>query len=308
MNPDHLKLFIRIASTLNISQAGEELGLSPAVASAHINKLEQGLGVRLLHRTTRQVTLSEEGRVFLPYAEDVLAGIEAAKAAVGIGQASPIGTVRVTASAAFGRQHLIPAIKAFLEQHPKVQVDLCLSDNIVDMVEGGFDVALRSAALEDSSFFARKLAVDRRIVCASPEYIAEHGAPATPQDLVHHQCISFRNLDNWAFHTSTGKLHIKTHGRLRTDNGEAMRDACRAGMGLTINSTWNVYEYLLSGELVEILPDFPLARETAIWAVYPSSRLLAPRVKLFIDFLANWFGEIPYWEEALSRAATSDKK
>ena len=227
MNIDHLKLFLRIAATHNISQAGQELGLSPAVASAHINKLENGLGVRLIHRTTRQVSLTEEGKAFLPHAENVLDSVEAARASVGAGSSSPQGTLRVAAPASFGRMHLLPALTDFLARYPGLNIDLKLSDTIVDLVEGGFDIAIRDAALKDSNLIARKLAPDRRIICAAPEYIKKFGEPSSPQDISKHQSVNLMGLDMWEFATPKGPLSVKANGRIRIDNGEAVRDPFR---------------------------------------------------------------------------------
>ncbi|MCL1144450.1 LysR family transcriptional regulator [Shewanella marinintestina] len=305
MNLEHLKLFVRLASTHNISLAGQELGLSPAVASVHINKLEESLGVRLLHRTTRKVSLTEEGESFLPHALEVLATAEAARAAVGAGFSSPSGTLRVTAPASFGRLHMVGAMKSFMQQYPDLTVDLRFSDTIIDLVDGGFDVAIRIAELKDSSLIARKLASDRRVVCASPAYIKEHGAPATPQELSNHQCINLMNLDTWSFETDKGPFSIKTKGCFRTDNGDAMRDATIDGLGLSVNSIWSVYQQLVSGELVEVLTDYPFASNASIWAIYPSSRLIAPKVRAFIDFFNQYYGQPAYWETALKAAKPS---
>ena len=296
MNIDHLKLFIRIANTHNISMAGHEAGISPAVASTYINKLEEGLGVRLLHRTTRKVSLTEEGVSFLPHAEDVLASMEAARASVGAGISSPRGTLRIAAPASFGRMHLLPALNDFFERYPDLTIDLKLSDTIIDLVEGGFDIAIRNSALKDSSLVARKLAEDSRILCASPEYLASHGHPRTPDDLNVHQCIALMGLDNWQFKTPKGFTTIKVRGRLRTDNGEAVRDACINGLGITINSRWSAYRALKEGKLVQLLKDYPLVSDTALWAVYPSSRLLAPKVRAFIDYFSAKFGDKSYWD------------
>lgn len=296
MNIEHLQLFVRVASTSNISQAGKELGLSPAVASAHINKLEQTLGTRLIHRTTRKVSLTEEGHAFLPHAEEVLASVEAARAAVGAGDAAPMGTLRVTAPASFGLMHLMPALPDFLAQYPGLQLDLRLSDSVVDMVEGGFDIAIRNAELKDSSLIARKLASDQRLLTAAPAYLARHGTPKHPNELLDHQCINIFGLDNWTFQTDQGILKIRTKGQLQTDNGTAMREACVQGLGIAISASWSVYEELKAGTLVPVLEDYPLASNTAIWAVYPSSRLLAPKVRAFIDFFAEYYGNPPYWD------------
>ncbi|MBB6520792.1 LysR family transcriptional regulator [Pseudoteredinibacter isoporae] len=296
MNVEHLRLFVRIASTRNISQAGLELGLSPAVASAHISKLEQVLGVRLIHRTTRKVSLTEDGIAFLPHAEDVLASVDSARASVGVGNVNPGGTLRVAAPASFGRMHLLPAMDELLALYPELKIDLKLSDTIVDLVEGGFDVAIRNSELKDSTMNARKLAADKRILCASPAYLKKYGEPKHPNDLEKHQCITLMGLETWKFHGEKNDVSVKARGSFRTDNGEAVRDACVNGLGLTINSTWSVYEHLKRGELLPVMQDYPLNSQTAIWAVYPSSRLLAPKVRAFIDFFVARFSGTPYWD------------
>ncbi len=297
MNVEHLKLFTRVEVTKNISQAGQELGLSPAVASNYLNKLEQSLGVKLLHRTTRHVSLTEDGQAFLPHAIEVLERIESARAAVGVGSQTPQGTLRITAPASFGRMHIIPALKAFLNNYPDLTIDLKLSDTIVDMVEGGFDIAIRNAQLPDSSLIATRLAKDQRVVCVSPDYIKKHGKPTVPSDLKNHQCVNLGQLDDWYFKTKNGDINkIKTHGTLRVDNGESMRDASVDGLGLCICSVWCAYKELRSGQLIQVLENHPLADEAAIWAVYPSSRLLAPKVRAFIDYFKNFYGETAYWE------------
>ena len=297
MNVEYLKLFTRVEVTKNISQAGQELGLSPAVASNYLNKLEQSLGGKLLHRTTRHVSLTEDGQAFLPHAIAVLESIESARAAIGVGSQTPQGTLRITAPASFGRMHIIPALKSFLNNYPDLTIDLKLSDTIVDMVEGGFDIAIRNAKLPDSSLIATRLAKDERIVCASPDYIKKHGMPTVPSDLKNHQCVNLGQFDDWHFKTENGDINkIKTHGALRVDNGESMRDASLDGLGLCICSVWCAYKELQSGQLIQVLEDYPLADEAAIWAVYPSSRLLAPKVRAFIDYFKNYYGETAYWE------------
>ncbi|WP_020207608.1 LysR family transcriptional regulator [Gilvimarinus chinensis] len=296
MNIDHLRLFVRVASTHNISQAGEEQNLSPAVASSYINKLEKSVGTRLVHRTTRHVSLTEDGEAFLPHAEDVLASVEAAQASVGIGNHSPAGTLRLTAPASFGRMHLMPQMKGFMQAYPNLTLDCRFSDSIVDLVEGGFDIAIRNAELKSSSLIARKLAPDNRILCASPDYLAEYGTPQTPQELTDHHCLTLTGLDTWSFSGPAGNQVIKVKSRLRTDNGEAVRDACALGLGITINSTWSAYQHLQQGSLIHILQDYPLVSNTALWAVYPSSRQLAPKVRAFIDYFAAVFTDHPYWD------------
>jgi DNA-binding transcriptional LysR family regulator len=295
MNIEHIKLFLRVAALNNISLAGKELGLSPAVSSAHMSKLEEDLGVRLLHRTTRRVSLTEEGEAFLPHAMDLLQSVETARASVGAGSIQPQGKLRVAASASFGRMHLIPALGDFMQRYPELRIDMHLSDSVTDMVEGGFDIAIRDAAMKDSSLVARKLAAVQRIVCASPAYLDRYGEPRNPGELLNHRCISFLGIDTWGFKTPNGVKNIKTNATFRTDNGEAARDACVNGLGITFSSTWCCYQQIQRGELVQILNDYPFVSNTAIWALYPSSRLLAPKVRAFIDFFADRFGEAPVW-------------
>ena len=299
MNLEHVKLFVRIAALNNISLAGKELGLSPAVSSAHMNKLEKDLGVRLIHRTTRRVSLTEEGKAFLPHASDLLDSVETARAAIGSGTINPQGKLRVAVSASFGRLHLIPALGRFLQQYPELRVDLYLSDSVMDMVEGGFDIAIRDAELHDSTLVARKLAPVSRILCASPAYLAKFGEPKTPEDLANHQCVNLIGLETWTFDTPAGLTSIKTHNRVRTDNGESARDAAVNGLGITLSSTWCCYQQIQQGDLVQVLKGYPLVSNTTIWAVYPSSRLVAPKVRVFIDYFADFFGDTPYWDKIL---------
>ncbi len=209
--------------------------------------------------------------------------------------------MRVAAPASFGRMHLIPALDDFLQKYPRLRVDMHLSDSVMDMVEGGFDIAIRDAELQDSSLIARKLAPVSRIVCASPDYLMKFGEPQSPQDLAEHECVNLMGLETWAFSTPEGQVSIKTKNRLRTDNGEAARDAAVSGLGITFSSTWCCYQQVQRGELVQILKGYPLVSNTAIWAVYPSSRLLAPKVRVFIDYFAERFGDSPYWDKGLNK-------
>lgn len=298
MNIQHLKLFVRIAALYNISQAGNELGLSPAVASDQLNKLEQSLGVRLLHRSTRRVALTDEGEAFLPHAEDVLASVEAALDVIGGFRSEPVGTLRIAASTSFGRMHLLPALAAFNLCYPRLNVDLRLSDTVVDLIEGGFDIAIRIAALQDSTLMAKKLATDKRILLASPAYLARHGTPQSLDQLKEHNCITLAGIDLWAFESTEGIKTVKVQGGLRTDSGEAVRDACVAGMGLALSSTWCAYQHVQRGKLVPILTEFPVLERTAIWLVRPNNKMMPLKVRVFIDFLMDRFGSPPYWDLA----------
>ncbi|WP_250865747.1 LysR family transcriptional regulator [Caballeronia sp. INSB1] len=288
-------LFMRAAALANLSAAAREFGLSPAVASARIAGLERMLGTRLLHRTTRRVSVTQEGEIFAAHARELLDAAEAARASVGRARAHPHGRLRVTMPSSLGRQHISPLIAAFLRAYPGVTVELRMTDQIVHLVDEGIDLAIRIGALKDSTL-ARKLASNRRVLCASPAYLAAHGTPRHPADLAGHECVILADQRDWSFVTPTGVIDVRVSGRLVTDNGEVIRDALAAGIGIGLKSTWSVAPLLASGELVTVLDDYPLAQTVAIWAVYPSRAFVPPKTLAFIDFLAAQFGEPPYWD------------
>ncbi|MGH8778648.1 LysR substrate-binding domain-containing protein [Paraburkholderia sp.] len=289
-------LFVRAALLANVSAAGREFGLSAAVASARIAQLERLLGARLLHRTTRRISLTQDGEVFMTQAQTLLDTADAARASVGRGRAEPQGRLRVAMSSSFGRQHISPVIPEFLRHHPGVSVDLRITDQLVDLVDAGIDVAIRLGAMKDSSLVARRLATNRRVICCSPAYLAEHGTPRHPSDLAGHECIVLSNQRDWSFVTPAGTVGVRVSGRLDVDNGEVIRDALLAGFGIALKSTWDVAPYLRSGELVTVLDSYPLADTVAIWAVYPSRAFVPPKTVAFVDFIAAHFGDPPYWD------------
>jgi len=289
-------LFVRAALLANVSAAGREFGLSAAVASSRIAQLEKLLGARLLHRTTRRISLTQDGEVFMTRAEALLDAAAAARASVGRAQTEPQGRLRVTMSSSFGRQHVSPVIGEFLRRYPGVSLDLRMTDQLVDLVDAGIDVAIRVGALKDSSLVARRLAVNRRVLCAAPAYLAAHGTPHHPSDLARHECIILSDQRDWSFVTPAGALDVRVSGRLMTDNGEVIRDALLAGFGIALKSTWDVAPYLRCGALVSVLDSYPLADDVAIWAVYPSRVFVPPKTLAFIDFLAAHFGDPPYWD------------
>ncbi|CAL8473891.1 LysR substrate-binding domain-containing protein [Caballeronia sp. S22] len=289
-------LFMRAAALANLSAAAREFGLSPAVASARIAGLERMLGARLLHRTTRRVSITQEGEIFAAHARELLDAAEAARASVGQAREHPHGRLRVTMPSSLGRQHISPLIPAFLRAYPGVSVDLRMTDQIVDLIDEGIDLAIRIGALKDSTLVAKKLASNRRVLCASPAYLAAHGTPRHPADLAAHECVILADQRDWSFVTPTGVIDVRVSGRLVTDNGEVIRDALAAGVGIGLKSTWSVAPLIASGELVTLLDDYPLAQTVAIWAVYPSRAFVPPKTLAFIDFLAAQFGEPPYWD------------
>ncbi len=293
-----LDVFARIVTAGSMSAAGRELGLSPAVISKRIRRLEERLGTRLLQRTTRQIALTEAGQGFYERVVAILASAEEAEAWVSRRSTAARGLLRVSAPTSFGRLHIAPHLTGFLDAHPELTVDLVLSDAFVDIVGEGFDVAVRIADLQDSSLVARRLAANHRVLCAAPSYIAHHGVPADLQDLQAHRLIA-HNADQWRLEGPLGPASVRIDSRLRTNSSEVVREAVIAGLGIALRSTWDVGPELRDGRLVRVLPEWGGSRKVAIHAVYPSRRHLAQKVRVFIDHLASLYGPTPAWDEGL---------
>ncbi len=292
-------LFTRVCATRNLSAAGREFGLSPAASSARIAQLERQLGARLLHRTTRQVNLTQDGEIFLDKALGLLDAAEQAAACVGDAAQAPQGLLRVAASSAFGRLHLVPLLAPFLARYPGIRLDLRLSDHMIDLAAHGIDVAVRTGALPDSALVARTLAPNRMLLVAAPAYLAAHGAPAHPSELARHECLTLENRKTWHFMDSAEPIAIRVGARLHSDNGEALRDAAVAGLGISQHSTWAVFQQLASGALVRVLAGYPVAGQAVVSAQYLNRNFLPPKTRAFIDFLAERFGPAPYWDVGL---------
>ena len=298
-----LTLFLRVLDLGSITAAAHSLDLSVAVASQRLKRLERELGVRLLHRTTRRlhptpegVALAERGRVLVEDLESLGAGLREAATEIA-------GTLRVTLSASFGRQHVSPLLPKFLARHPKLRLSVHLSDQVVDLVSEGFDLAIRIGAMEDSQLVARRIAANRRVLCASPDYLRRRGQLKVPRDLQDHECLllfgSSGRQDVWRLHDAQGKeMPVRVQGRFESNLGELLRDASVAGEGIAIHSLWHVADDLRTGRLQVVLPDFPLAT-TAISAVMPQRRQVPPRVRAFVDFLVDELGDAPPWERGL---------
>ncbi|CAH2772265.1 MAG: Transcriptional regulator Bxe_A2326, LysR family [uncultured Caballeronia sp.] len=269
-------LFVRAAALSNLAAAGREFGLSAAVASTRLAQFERQLGARLLHRTTPRISVTQEGEIFTERARALLDATDAARASVGRAFEQPQGRLRVTMPSSLGRQHVSLVIPEFLRRYPGVSLDLRLTDQIVDLVDKGIDLAVRIGALKDSTLVARKLASNRRVLCTSPAYLAEHGTPRHPADLARHECTVLSSQRDWAFVTPAGTIDVRVSGRLDTDNGEVIRDMLLAGMAIGLKSTWSAAPFLHSGELVTVLDSYPPAETVAIWAVYPGRALVPP--------------------------------
>ncbi|MEM8775937.1 MAG: LysR family transcriptional regulator [Pseudomonadota bacterium] len=300
MDTDALRLFVKAAEILNISAAGRALGMAPAVSSAKLAKLEQNLGSELLHRTTRKVSLSVEGADFLPFAREITAQEDAALSALGKRTTKIQGTLRFAAPSSFAQLYIAPILPKFLQQHSFLTLDLRLSDVQFDLIEGSYDLALRNAPLVDTSLKGRKLADDRRILCASPHYLDANGTPKTPADLKNHHLIAFQNRQPRALIGSAGEKAefepASAKGQLIIDDGQSQVSATLAGAGISLNALWSVYDHLKSGRLKQVLPNFKAKEDNVLWLIYPKSNVLSPKVRVFMDFLIAEIGAKPPWE------------
>ncbi|MBX3686773.1 MAG: LysR family transcriptional regulator, partial [Rhodocyclaceae bacterium] len=287
------------AEKLNISAAGRALGLAPAAASARLAKLETTLRADLLIRSTRKVALSMEGAEFLPYAREILAQESAAFAALGLGQPIASGTLRFAAPSTFAQLYIAPLLPEFLALHPGIKLDLRLSDAQFDLIEGSFDLALRNAVLDDSSLKCRKLADDRRMLCASPHYLARNGTPRRPEELSQHLLIGFRDSSPKELIARDGQSALfdprSAGARLVIDDGASQKIATVAGAGISMNSLWSVHRELADGTLVRILPEYEINDQSSLWLVYPKSNVLTAKVRILIDFLIEKIATAPLW-------------
>jgi DNA-binding transcriptional LysR family regulator len=293
-----ITVFARIVATGSLSAAARDLAMSPAFVSRRLAALEARLGVRLVNRTTRSLHLTDEGAAYHETCVRLIAEIEEADAAVSAGRAEPRGILRVALPASFGNQHVAPLVPRFAQRYPDVQLALSLSDRTVNVVEEGFDLAIHIADLADSSLAARKLAPNRRVVCASPAYLQRHGAPRTPEELAQHNCLATEFAMNWEYRDPDGKPgSVRVTGRYVCDNWEVLREWALAGLGVALKSTWDVRRHLEDGSLVSLLPGYTFATDVAIYAVYPHRRHLPAKTRAFIEFLAESFGPEPYWDK-----------
>lgn len=291
MDTETLRLFVAAAERLNITAAGRDLGLAPAMSSNRLAKLEKELGVELLHRTTRKVSLSQDGAAFLPYAREIIAQAEAGRAALGEDTLSPSGILRFAAPSSFAQLHIIPLLPEFQNRYPDIILDLRLSDKRFDIIDGSFDLALRNAPLKDSSLLGRKLSDDSRVLCASPAYLDRFGVPTTLDDLKGHQFLAWSDRAPREIVHQDGQKAIldpeKMICRTVLDDGTAQRLATLAGMGISINSLWSVAHDLAAGTLVQTLPEWRLNDQSVLWLIYPKSNVLTPKVRCFMDFLVD---------------------
>jgi DNA-binding transcriptional LysR family regulator len=294
-----LEIFARVARTGNMSAAGREMGLSPAVVSKRVSLLEERLGARLFQRTTRQLTLTETGEGFFKRVVDILSLIDEAEDFVSRRNTKPRGVLKITAPTSFSRQHVAPYLPAFLAKYPEIELDIHLSDDFVDIIRNGYDIALRIGELKDSSLVARKLAPNHRVICASPKYLKERGIPKKIEELEYHNCLSAGAQESWRLEGPEGQRTFKFRGNIRTNSSEFVREALLAGLGIALRSTWDVGHELQSGDLQVILPEYRGSSSVAVYAVYPCREFMPAKVNVFIEFLADLYGNEPYWDKGL---------
>jgi DNA-binding transcriptional LysR family regulator len=290
--------FVRVVEAKGFSAAAPALGLSPSAVSKLVTRLEARLGVRLLQRTTRALSLTGEGEAFYVAARRIVGEMEALEAEIGDRRGTPHGLLRVTTSLAFSTHFLAPTIGEFLERHPAIQLEVMPTDRVVDMVEEGVDVAIRIGRLADSSFMARKIGDDVRLVCASPGYLATHAPLRRPEDLARHNCIVSRDrayLNRWHFRIDGAVREIEVGGRLAVTEGEAQMRLALQGLGIVRLTRLTVADAVKRGDLVVLLQDHSAEEPVPIHAVYPHRKHLASKVVAFVDFTVEKFTPPP-WE------------
>jgi len=295
-----IESFTAVSVKGSLTAAANAEGVAPAVIGRRIDALEERLGVKLMVRTTRRITLTHEGSAFLEDCQRLLADLANAEASVSAGGVKASGHLRITAPAGFGRRHVAPLVPDFVAQHPDTSLSLNLSDRVVDIVNEGYDCAVRVGDLPDSSLISVRLADNRRLCVAAPAYLARAGVPAAPADLGRHRCLTLSSdasqSRGWAFVVDGEVTHLRPSGQLDCSDGQVLHDWCLRGLGLAWRSTWEVEHEVARGELQVVLQDFA-APPNGIYAVFPHAKHLPLRVRLWIDFLKHSYGDPIYWAQ-----------
>ncbi len=293
-----IETFVAVATKGSLTAAAVAEGVAPAVIGRRIDGLEERLGVKLLLRTTRRLSLTHEGSAFLEDAQRLLADLANAEASVSAGGVKASGHLRITAPAGFGRRHVAPLVPRFVTQHPEVSLSLNLSDRLVDLVNEGFDCAIRVGDLPDSSLVSARLADNRRLCVASPAYLAARGTPLHPSEVARHECLTLSSeasqTRGWAFTLEGQLVHVRPSTRLDCSDGQVLHAWCLAGLGLAWRSWWEVEADVRAGRLVSVLDDFA-APPNGIYAVFAQRKHLPLRLRLWIDFVKAAYGDPSYW-------------
>jgi len=298
-----MRVFVRVVETGSCSEAARPLGITPSWASRQIALLEDGLGAQLLNRTTRRLAATEAGLLYYQRAQSVIADFDDANLAVSQLEAAPRGTLRLNVPSNFGRLHIAPLLGDFVRLYPEIRIDLSMTETLVDLVEEGADLAVRIGRLPDSSLIARKLATQRRILCASPAYLERHDTPRAPAELEHHNCLTLKSLGgktSWRLKGPDGTTDVKVSGNLEADTGGALLAASLGGLGIVRPPSWLAGPEVQKGRLVRLLPDHKVRpADVPINAVYPHNRHLSPKVRAFVDFLLARYSPTPWWDEGV---------
>jgi len=301
-----VRAFLCAANQQSFSKAAQQLEVKTSTVSRYIVQLEADLGIALFNRSTRGLVLTEGGRVFRKHAAYSLEALEEARQAAASLNTSPQGHLRVTMPVSFGRRHIIRHLPRFMALYPHISIDTVISDDVMNLIDSGIDLAIRIGAMPDSQLMARKLAEHRRIVCASPDYLARHGAPADPDDLCQHQALRFSLAGDDKWLLMGGKdnggqeraVSVQLNGVIRANDTESILSLALAGCGVALLPNWSVSEALRSGELIHLLPDWQAQvgrRPGSVWAVYPPKKTVSSKVRAFVDFYAAVFAEAGYW-------------
>jgi DNA-binding transcriptional LysR family regulator len=302
-----LESFVSVATRGSLTAAAHAEGVAPAIMGRRLDALEERLGVKLLIRTTRRITLTHEGTAFLEDCQRLLADFANAEASVSAGGVKASGHLRITAPAGFGRRHVAPLVPRFREQHADVTISLNLSDRVVDLTGEGYDCAVRVGDLPDSSLVSLRLADNRRLCVATPAYLRRRGVPEQPADLTRHDCLVLSSdasqTRGWAFTLKGDVTYLKPGGPLDCSDGQVLHDWCLAGHGIAWRSTWEVEAEVADGRLVAVLEEFA-APPNGIYAVFPQRKHLPLRVRLWIDFLKHHYGQPEFWKTHAAPAAT----
>ena len=277
--------FVCVAEYESFTRAAKALGISTAQVSRQISALEQRLNIKLLYRTTRKVSLTEEGRVFYQHCRSVLDGLDAAEQAVSNLQSKPQGRIKLTTPVTYGEQQLLPLINDFMMQYHDIEVTAFLSNQQIDLIEGGYDLAIRIGKLRDSTMMAKKLSLRTNFVCATPAYLHQYGMPRTLDDLSQHNCL-LGTRDYWHFVEKGTEKNLRVSGSIQYNSGYSLVDAALKGLGIVQLPDYYVQKYLVSGALVSLLDDYREPEES-IWAIYPHTRHLSPKIRLLVDYLAE---------------------
>lgn len=293
-----MQTFAAVVDAGSFVKAADTLSMSKAAMSRHVGDLEARLGVRLLHRTTRRLSLTEDGEVFYARSKELLAGVDEAEAEITSRSGAASGLLRVNAPVTFGILHLAPLWGVFRSRHPQVSLDVTLADRVVDLVDEGYDMAIRIATLPSSTLISKRLATTRMVLCASPQYLKAHGVPLHPSELAVHAVISYSywsTRDEWHFEGPQGQVSVKTNPCIHTNSGDTCRAAALAHQGIVLQPTFLLGDDLAAGTLVELMPQFR-SIELGIYAVYPTRKHVPPKVRALIDFLAQHFAATrPAW-------------